>query len=152
MCIIWSRSAHSSMKMPRWNGWTGNLGSKVTMKYPSVYLLGRGAKGDILSIAFAADGQHQDAGGKAIHGAPDTTSTIISKSISKESGAHKLPRTCSCAQRNDWVQILCGVRCALYLMNTPGQIRIPQWIFVNPHRLFLMRLLSEKSVKSSCFT
>jgi len=64
----------------------GNLGSKLTMKYPSVYLLGRGAKGNILSIAFAGSGQHQDAGGKAIHGAPDTTSTIISKSISKETG------------------------------------------------------------------
>jgi Fe-S cluster assembly protein SufB len=64
----------------------GNLGSKLTMKYPSVYLLGRGAKGNILSIAFAGAGQHQDAGGKVIHGAPDTTSTIISKSISKETG------------------------------------------------------------------
>lgn len=64
----------------------GNLGSKVTMKYPSVYLLGRGARGDILSIAFASDGQHQDAGGKAVHGAPDTSSAIISKSISKETG------------------------------------------------------------------
>lgn len=64
----------------------GNLGSKLTMKYPSVYLLGRGARGDVLSIAFAGYGQHQDAGGKAIHGAPDTSSTIISKSISKEHG------------------------------------------------------------------
>ncbi len=64
----------------------GNLGSKLTMKYPSVYLLGRGARGDVLSIAFAGDGQHQDAGGKAIHGAPDTSSTIISKSMSKEHG------------------------------------------------------------------
>jgi Fe-S cluster assembly protein SufB len=64
----------------------GNLGSKLTMKYPSVYLLGRGARGDVLSIAFAGDGQHQDVGAKAIHGAPDTSSTIISKSISKERG------------------------------------------------------------------
>ncbi|RJO59824.1 Fe-S cluster assembly protein SufB [Candidatus Parcubacteria bacterium] len=64
----------------------GNLGSKLTMKYPSVYLLGPGAKGDVLSIAFASAGQHQDAGGKAIHGAPNTSSTIISKSISKETG------------------------------------------------------------------
>lgn len=64
----------------------GNLGSKVTMKYPSVYLLGRGARGDILSIAFAGDFQHQDVGAKAIHGAPNTSSSIISKSISKESG------------------------------------------------------------------
>ena len=64
----------------------GNLGSKITMKYPSVYLRGRGARGEVLSIAFAGKGQHQDAGGKAIHLAPDTSSQIISKSISKDSG------------------------------------------------------------------
>ncbi|MBI5037697.1 MAG: Fe-S cluster assembly protein SufB [Candidatus Kerfeldbacteria bacterium] len=64
----------------------GNLGSRVTMKYPSVYLLGRKARGDVLSVAFAGNGQHQDAGGKAIHGAPETTSTIISKSVSKDRG------------------------------------------------------------------
>lgn len=63
-----------------------NLGSKTTMKYPSVYLLGRKARGDILSIAFASRGQVQDAGGKAIHVAPETSSTIISKSISKNGG------------------------------------------------------------------
>ncbi|MBI3052292.1 Fe-S cluster assembly protein SufB [Candidatus Woesearchaeota archaeon] len=60
--------------------------SNITMKYPSVYLLGRNAKADILSVAFAGKGQHQDAGGKALHFAPDTTSTIISKSISKGGG------------------------------------------------------------------
>ena len=64
----------------------GNLGSKVTIKYPAVYLLGRGARADILSVAFAGGGQHQDAGGKVIHVAPDTTSTITSKSISKDGG------------------------------------------------------------------
>jgi len=64
----------------------GNLGSQLTMKYPSVYLLGRKARGEVLSIAFAGKGQHQDAGGKAIHGAPETSSSIISKSISKETG------------------------------------------------------------------
>ena len=64
----------------------GNLGSKLTMKYPAVYMMGRGAKAEILSIAFANEGQHQDAGAKAIHGAPDTTSTITSKSISKSGG------------------------------------------------------------------
>ncbi len=64
----------------------GNLGSKLTMKYPSVYLLGRKAHGEVLSIALAGAGQHQDAGGKAIHGAPETTSRIISKSIAKETG------------------------------------------------------------------
>ncbi len=64
----------------------GNLGSRVTMKYPSVYLMGRKAHGEVLSIAFAGAGQHQDAGGKAIHNAPETSSIITSKSISKDGG------------------------------------------------------------------
>lgn len=64
----------------------GNLGSKVTMKYPCVYLLGRGAKAEILSVAYAGREQHQDAGAKVIHAAPDTTSSITSKSISKNGG------------------------------------------------------------------
>ena len=64
----------------------GNLGSKITMKYPAVYLLGKRARADILSVAFAGAGQLQDAGGKVIHVAPDTTSTITSKSISKDGG------------------------------------------------------------------
>jgi Fe-S cluster assembly protein SufB len=64
----------------------GNLGSKLTMKYPSVYLMEPGAHGEILSLAFAGPDQHQDAGGKIVHVAPDTTSTIISKSISKGGG------------------------------------------------------------------
>jgi Fe-S cluster assembly protein SufB len=64
----------------------GNLGSRLTMKYPSVYMLGKGARAEILSIAFANAGQHQDAGGKAIHVAPHTTSSITSKSISKSGG------------------------------------------------------------------
>lgn len=64
----------------------GNLGSKTTMKYPSVYLLGKGAKGEVLSLAFASENQVQDAGGKAIHFAPYTTSTITSKSVSLKGG------------------------------------------------------------------
>ncbi|MEK7073926.1 MAG: Fe-S cluster assembly protein SufB, partial [Patescibacteria group bacterium] len=64
----------------------GNLGSKVTMKYPSVYLMGRKARGEVLSIAYAGPGQHQDAGGKAVHYASETTSQIISKSISRGGG------------------------------------------------------------------
>jgi Fe-S cluster assembly protein SufB len=64
----------------------GNLGSKLTMKYPAVWLMEPGAKGEVLSIAFAGDGQHQDAGGKIYHFAPNTTSTITSKSISKGTG------------------------------------------------------------------
>jgi Fe-S cluster assembly protein SufB len=63
-----------------------NLGSKLTMKYPSVYLMEPGAHAEILSIAFAGKGQHQDAGGKAVHGAPNTTSSVVSKSISKDGG------------------------------------------------------------------
>ncbi|MDP3940819.1 MAG: Fe-S cluster assembly protein SufB [bacterium] len=64
----------------------GNLGSQLTMKYPSVYLKGRKARGEVLSLAFAGKGQHQDAGGKAIHMAPETSSVITSKSISKDGG------------------------------------------------------------------
>src|SRR5881392_595116 len=63
-----------------------NLGSKLTMKYPSVYLMGERAHGEILSIAFAGHGQHQDAGGKIVHAAPNTTSNIFAKSISKDGG------------------------------------------------------------------
>ncbi len=63
-----------------------NMGSKVTMKYPSCYLVGEGAHGEILSVAFARDGQILDAGGKMIHLAPNTSSKIISKSISKGTG------------------------------------------------------------------
>ncbi len=64
----------------------GNLGSKLTMKYPAIWLMEPGAKGEVLSIAFAGDGQHQDAGAKVVHAAPHTSSTIVSKSISKGTG------------------------------------------------------------------
>ena len=68
-------------------GWLdGNLGSKTTMKYPSCYLVGDGAHGEVMSIAFATDGQRQDAGAKMIHAAPNTSSSVISKSISKGTG------------------------------------------------------------------
>jgi len=64
----------------------GNLGSKLTMKYPAVYMMEPGARGEILSIAFSGKGQHQDAGAKLVHAAPHTTGQIISKSISKNGG------------------------------------------------------------------
>jgi len=64
----------------------GNLGSRLTMKYPAVYMVEPGAHGEILSIAFASGGQHQDAGAKVVHAAPHTTSRIVSKSISKNGG------------------------------------------------------------------
>ncbi len=64
----------------------GNIGSKLTMKYPSVYLMGPKATGEVLSVAYAGAGQHQDAGAKMIHAAPETSSKIVSKSISKDGG------------------------------------------------------------------
>ncbi|HTW10052.1 MAG TPA: Fe-S cluster assembly protein SufB [Acidimicrobiales bacterium] len=64
----------------------GNIGSQLTMKYPSVYLMGPKASGEVLSVAYAGAGQHQDAGAKMVHAAPETTSTIVSKSISKDAG------------------------------------------------------------------
>ncbi len=64
----------------------GNLGSKVTMKYPAVFLMGPHAKGETLSVAFAGEGQHQDAGSKMVHCAPDTSSSIVSKSVARGGG------------------------------------------------------------------
>lgn len=64
----------------------GNIGSRVTSKYPAIYLMGEGAKGEVLSVALAGKGQHQDAGAKAVHLASNTTSIITSKSISKDGG------------------------------------------------------------------
>ncbi|WP_114906344.1 Fe-S cluster assembly protein SufB [Ornithinimicrobium murale] len=64
----------------------GNIGSKVTMKYPAVFLLGEHSKGETLSVAFAGEGQHQDAGSKMVHAAPNTSSTIVSKSVARGGG------------------------------------------------------------------
>ncbi|MGA0067696.1 MAG: Fe-S cluster assembly protein SufB [Candidatus Nanopelagicales bacterium] len=64
----------------------GNIGSKVTMKYPAVWMLGEHAKGETLSVAFAGEGQHQDAGAKMVHAAPFTSSTIVSKSVARGGG------------------------------------------------------------------
>ena len=64
----------------------GNIGSKVTMKYPAVFLLGEHSKGETLSVAFAGVGQHQDAGAKMVHAAPYTSSTIVSKSVARGGG------------------------------------------------------------------
>jgi Fe-S cluster assembly protein SufB len=64
----------------------GNIGSKVTMKYPAIYLMGEHAKGETLSIAFAGEGQHQDAGAKMVHAAPHTSSSIVSKSVARGGG------------------------------------------------------------------
>ncbi|HEX2174303.1 MAG TPA: Fe-S cluster assembly protein SufB [Nocardioidaceae bacterium] len=87
----------------------GNIGSKVTMKYPAIYLMGEHAKGETLSVAFAGEGQHQDAGAKMVHNAPHTSSSIISKSVARgggrtsyrglvqvEDGAHHSASTVKC--------------------------------------------------------
>ncbi len=89
----WSKNVYNlvTKRAQAWEGATmewvdGNIGSKLTMKYPAIQLMGEGAKGEVLSVAFAADGQHQDAGAKVSHFARNTSSSIISKSISKGSG------------------------------------------------------------------
>ncbi len=64
----------------------GNIGSRLTMKYPAIYLMGEGARGEVLSAAFAGEGQHQDAGAKVIHAAPNTTSVVTNKSVSAHGG------------------------------------------------------------------
>jgi Fe-S cluster assembly protein SufB len=64
----------------------GNIGSKVTMKYPAVYLMGEHARGETLSVAFAGTGQHRDTGAKMVHCAPNTSSQIISKSVARAGG------------------------------------------------------------------
>ena len=89
-----------------------NLGSKVTMKYPSCYLMEQGAHGEILSMAFAGPGQHQDAGGKVIHFAPDTISKITSKSISKGGGRTSYRGLLKVYKGADECALECGLRCA----------------------------------------
>jgi Fe-S cluster assembly protein SufB len=83
----WSNNVYNLVTKRATMEWIdGNIGSKVTMKYPSIYLVGEHAKGETLSVAFAGPGQHQDAGAKMIHLAPYTTSSIVSKSIARGGG------------------------------------------------------------------
>src|SRR5699024_6781594 len=83
-------------------GWMdGNMGSKLTMKYPSVLLRGEGARGVTISIALAGKGQHQDAGAKMHHLAPNTSSSIVSKSISKDGGTVSDRRIVHCGRKAD---------------------------------------------------
>ncbi|HEX2033833.1 MAG TPA: Fe-S cluster assembly protein SufB [Chloroflexota bacterium] len=91
----------------------GNLGSKVTMKYPAVYLLGPGAKAEIVSAAFANSGQVQDAGGKVWHCAPNTTSTITSKSVTKGSGR---------AEFRGWLKIYKGCKDSVSAMRCDAML------------------------------
>ncbi|MGL5898429.1 MAG: Fe-S cluster assembly protein SufB [Lactobacillaceae bacterium] len=93
----------------------GNLGSKTTMKYPAVYLDGRGAKGTMLSVAIASKGVDQDNGARMIHNAPDTTSSIISKSISKDGGAVDYRGTVRFGPHSD--RSFCHVECDTIIMD-----------------------------------
>lgn len=93
----------------------GNIGSKITMKYPSCYLVGRGAKGEILSLAIAGNNQHQDAGGKLMFLAPDTSGEIISKSVSHSGGRTSyrgLVKAIKGAER-----VKCNVRCDALILD-----------------------------------
>lgn len=92
-----------------------NIGSKVNMKYPSVYLKGRGARGEILSVAVAGENQVQDSGGKMLHLAPDTTSKIISKSVSKKNGVSSYRGQLYVAKNANNVKST--VRCDALLLN-----------------------------------
>ncbi|MDX6223011.1 MAG: Fe-S cluster assembly protein SufB, partial [Frankiales bacterium] len=82
--LVTKRAAAQQVATMEWID--GNLGSKVTMKYPAVWLLGEHANGEVLSVAFAGEGQHQDAGAKMVHNAPNTSSTIVSKSVARGGG------------------------------------------------------------------
>jgi Fe-S cluster assembly protein SufB len=93
----------------------GNLGSKLTMKYPSIYMVGPGAKGEVLSVAFAGKGQHQDAGAKMVHAAPNTSSTILSKSISKDGGRTSYRGLVKVVKGAENVK--CNVRCDALLLD-----------------------------------
>ena len=84
--------------------------SRLTMKYPSVYLMGPKASGEVLSVAYAGPGQHQDAGAKMVHAAPETTSTIVSKSISKDGGLSTYRGTRPRERRGEARQELRAVR------------------------------------------
>ena len=93
----------------------GNLGSKLTMKYPSCYLMEEGAHGEVLSIAYATDGQHQDTGGKVVHVAPRTTSQITSKSISRGTGRSSYRGLCKVYEGAEGAKS--NVECDALLLN-----------------------------------
>ena len=85
----------------------GNIGSKITMKYPGIYLMGQKAYGETLSIAFAGKGQHQDTGAKMVHLAPNTTSKVTSKSVSRFYRSFNIQGTTQCCKRCNQCKIDC---------------------------------------------
>jgi Fe-S cluster assembly protein SufB len=107
----------------------GNLGSRLTMKYPGVYMLGRNAHAEIISVAFAGKGQHQDAGAKAVHIAPNTTSRITSKSISKDSGRTTYRGLLHVAK--DAHSVKSNVRCDALLLDETSRTDTYPYVEVN---------------------
>ena len=93
----------------------GNIGSKITMKYPSCYLVGRGARGEVLSLALANKGQHQDAGGKLVFLASDTSGEIISKSVSVNGGRTSYRGLVKVVRNAERVK--CNVRCDALILD-----------------------------------
>jgi Fe-S cluster assembly protein SufB len=110
----------------------GNLGSKLTMKYPSCYLIGEGAHGSILSIAYSGNGQHQDTGGKVIHAAPNTTSQIVSKSISKGTGRSTYRGLCQVYEGS--VNAKSNVECDALLINDTSRTDTYPYIEIEEQR------------------
>jgi Fe-S cluster assembly protein SufB len=110
----------------------GNLGSKLTMKYPSCYLVGEGAHGSIMSIAYSGDGQHQDTGGKVVHAAPNTTSSIISKSISKGTGRSTYRGLCKVHEGA--VNAKSNVECDALLINDTSRTDTYPYIEIEENR------------------
>ncbi len=94
----------------------GNIGSKVTMKYPAVFLMGEHAKGETLSIAFAGEGQHQDAGAKMVHAAPHTSSSIIASRWPAAAAARRTAAWCRCSRAPH--HSASTVRCDALLVDT----------------------------------
>ncbi|MGH7476786.1 MAG: Fe-S cluster assembly protein SufB [Longimicrobiales bacterium] len=109
----------------------GNLGSKLTMKYPSCYLVGEGAHGEILSIAYAGNGQHQDTGGKVVHAAPHTTSQIMSKSISRGTGRASYRGLCKVYEGADHAKS--NVECDALLLDETARTDTFPYIEIEEH-------------------
>ena len=110
-----------------------NLGSQLTMKYPAVYLMEPGARGEVLSIAFAGRGQHQDAGAKMVHVAPHTSSAITSKSISKNGGRASYRGLLKVHKGAEGVKS--NVRCDALLMDPESRTDTYPYIDVDEHRV-----------------
>jgi Fe-S cluster assembly protein SufB len=109
----------------------GNLGSKVTMKYPAVMLMEPGARGEVLSVAFAKDGMHQDAGSKMTHAAPNTSSQIISKSISKGTGRSTYRGLCKIYEGAEGAKS--NVECDALLLNETSRTDTFPYIEIEEH-------------------